>query len=229
MKSLISSLALAGLASANTEPFMWGVGCPAFEGASNFDLNAYSGRWYSVASTPFRDNQISGDRCVSADYDALPEGEGRISVTNENIDFWTGERYSLVGNAVATEEIGFLSVTFAPRPADPADGNYLVLETDHENIAFVWSCTDYCINFYWGRWCMGHIPVYWVLDRQSSYTEIEVNEKIDRAFDILDEMNYDQHSYNKLMKVMKMENQENCDYESTLTVSVETTEIPVEV
>ena len=136
MKALISSLALAGIASANSEPFMWGVGCPAFEGASNFDVNAYLGRWYSIASTPFMDNQSSGDRCVTADYDALAGEEG-IKVTNAVIDFWTDKRRNVVGNAVETENPGLLSVTFGPRKADPADGNYLVLDTDHENYRVV--------------------------------------------------------------------------------------------
>ena len=175
------------------------------------------------------------DRCVTADYELLLEGEEGIKVTNAVISRWSDKRSFSVGNAAETEENGFISVAFGPRKADPTNGNYLVLDTDYDNYAFVWSCKEYCI----GDWCMGHRPLFWLLERRVGLTEEEYTDRLDQAFDALNGFTrdgrqtgvaYDEHSLNKLRHKMSVSIQENCDYvvSTTVEVPVETTQVPVE-
>ena len=65
--------------------------------------------------------------------------------------------------------------------------------------------------------------MYWVLDRKSSYTDIEMDAKKNLAFQRLkgshvdgfqSGVSYDMNSLNKLWKVMENANQKNCDYDN---------------
>jgi len=112
------------------------------------------------------------------------------------------------GQAVSTPENGVLSVAFGPVKASADNGNYFMLDTDNDNFSFVWSCSDYCI----GSWCIGHKPVYWILNKQAYYTEEEVNAEIDQAFEVLGGFGYDQKNMDKLRKKMHVAEHEDCDY-----------------
>jgi len=111
MKLLISSILLAGYASADWQPFFWGTGCPAVTGSSNFDLDSYLGTWYNIANSPFF-WMSNKNRCVTAEYEMNEDGS--IKVTNGDISRYTDKRVSMEGQAVSTPENGVLSVAFGP-------------------------------------------------------------------------------------------------------------------
>lgn len=205
MKLLISSILLAGYASADWQPFFWGTGCPAVTGSSNFDLDSYLGTWYNIANSPFF-WMSNKNRCVTAEYEMNEDGS--IKVTNGDISRYTDKRVSMEGQAVSTPENGVLSVAFGPIKAKADNGNYFMLDTDNDNYSFVWSCTDYCV----GSWCIGHKPVYWILNKKAFYTEEEVNAEIDEAFEVLGGFGYDQKSMEKLRSKMHVAEHEDCDY-----------------
>jgi len=114
-----------------------------------------------------------------------------------------------------------------------------VLDTDYDNYAFVWSCKEYCI----GEWCMGHRPLFWLLERDVDLAEEEYTGRLDQAFEALKGFTsgtwfknsmqtgvaYDEHSLEKLRNKMSRSIQENCDFYATTTTEVPvTTETPVE-
>merc|ERR1712071_347363 len=89
------------------------------------------------------------------------------------------------------------------------------------------SCTEYCI----GEWCMGHRPLFWLLERNVGLTEEEFTGRLDQAFEALEGFTsdgrqtgvaYDEHSLEKLRHKMSRSIQEDCDYDATTTVEVTT-------
>uniref|UniRef100_A0A1L8ECH5 Apolipoprotein D n=1 Tax=Haematobia irritans TaxID=7368 RepID=A0A1L8ECH5_HAEIR len=119
----------------------------------NFNANRYLGRWYEQEKYPFIFEL--GGKCIYAQYGLLPNGE--ISVYNFNINKVTGLPNDIQGSAKIVGP-GKLQVRFNNMPAFVGAANYWVLDTDYENYAVVYSCTD-ILGFVNGQ-------VVWILTRE---------------------------------------------------------------
>jgi len=161
--------------------------CPPVSVAKNFDVEAYLGTWYEQEKYPFF-FEIGG-KCITATYTLRPDG--KIGVTNRQINRILGHENSITGTAVADDkEPAKLKVTFPSAPAG-ADAPYWVLGTDYQNYAVVYSCSEFA-GFASAR-------TVWILTREQ-----QPEEKIIRlAYDLLDSK---QISKTFLMKT----NQEDC-------------------
>ncbi|XP_013115335.2 apolipoprotein D-like [Stomoxys calcitrans] len=119
----------------------------------NFDANRYLGRWYEQQKYPFIFEL--GGKCIYAQYGLLQNGD--ISVYNFNINELTGAPKDIRGSAKIVGPAKLL-VTFDNMPAFAGGANYWVLDTDYENYAVVYSCTD-ILGFLKGQ-------VVWILTRE---------------------------------------------------------------
>merc|ERR1712071_525311 len=101
--------------------------CPVVTTKPDFEIEKYLGVWYEITKLP---NVFQGDMyCVSAVYP--PRAEGGINVNNKGF-----------------KPDGTLDLFFPGRPA----GDYLVLDTDYDEFALIYSCGNvgfFKIEFGW--------------------------------------------------------------------------------
>merc|ERR1711879_443295 len=160
-------------AQADFPLYIWGSQCPDVKGSSDFSLNDYLGVWYNIANSPFF-WMSSGNRCPIAEY-TLKGGlkdDGAINVGNSEMWGKNGKRRGMDGTAVVSDNLdGSLNVGFWGTPSTD-EANYYILGTDNAQFSYVWSCSDSCFF----HWC-SHKPTLWILNRDFSYTDEQVNEK----------------------------------------------------
>merc|ERR1712228_172772 len=134
-----------------------------------------------------------------------------IVVENSEILARNGKRNTMTGSAVVNPSLnGTIDVGFSPFSRPSKDGsNYIILHTDNVNFSYVWSCTDYCFDSK-KKWCIGHRPLLWILDRQYNNDVSMVNDNIDRAISLLETAGYES---NKLRANMLLSNHSECDYD----------------
>ncbi|CAK1544465.1 unnamed protein product [Leptosia nina] len=151
-------------------------GCPDIKPLTNFEPARYLGKWYE-AEKYFAIFELGG-RCITATY--TDNGNGVIGVYNKQVNS-NGKKSGIVGEAKLTGDsnVAKLSVRFPSLPVDiPAP--YWVIDTDYDNYALVWSCTDLGLM---------HTETSWILTRERNppqsvidtvYQAIEKN-KIDKT------------------------------------------------
>merc|ERR1711911_391256 len=122
-----------------------GSKCPVVTTKPDFEIEKYLGVWYEITKLP---NIFQGNMyCVSATY--TPRAEGGINVDNEG--FATdGSPSGILVYAEQNDPThpGTLDLFFPGRPA----GDYLVLDTDYDQFALVFSCGNvgfFKIEFGW--------------------------------------------------------------------------------
>ncbi|KAL3286332.1 hypothetical protein HHI36_000840 [Cryptolaemus montrouzieri] len=156
--------------------------CPTISSVQqNFDLNRYLGKWYE-AEKYFMIFEAGG-KCNSANY-SLNEN-GTVKVLNEEIDI-LGKQSSIVGvarPAGAADEAKFL-VSFPSYPVQTGEAPYWVLETDYDNYAVVWSCTE--------------LPIIstrfaWILTRERNPS----TDVVQKAYAVFDRLNLDKTQLQK--------------------------------
>merc|ERR1712003_222054 len=155
---------------ANAEPYpkfeippRYPGACPDLQGTSKWNPEIYtSHNWWQPISSPFFWN-FPGTTCISATY--VPTGQTTstggvyFSVTNQGIlpmqkQEKYGEQYEVAnGQAVQnTAYNGTASVIFYDGTPNPTGANYIILDTDNESYAYVWSpavAGDECKPLLW--------------------------------------------------------------------------------
>ncbi|XP_059082191.1 apolipoprotein D-like [Tigriopus californicus] len=130
------TIALLSLTLAGTTAFVTKSLCPDVTTKPDFDATQYVGRWYQQSE--LGNHRPGIEKCVHTEYQAYPNGT--LSVYN-----------GAIGEDLEVQEI--CGLAFCPDEANPAQcqvlfpfnpipGTYWVLDTDYENWAAVYSCTD---------------------------------------------------------------------------------------
>jgi len=144
--------------------------CPNFTTQTNFDLVAYTGRWFEIQKFPAIYEIDS--KCITADYSQLTEDS--IKVVNSGQRDSDGTPYNIVGNATATDVSGRFEVYFENVPAP---GSYNVLHTDYHQYTTIYSCSS-----------VGPVSIQyaWILSRNTTLPDDLVDEayKVFESFGI---------------------------------------------
>jgi len=88
--------------------------------------------------------------------------------------------------------------------------NYIILDTDNSNYAWIWSCTNHCDSE--GN-CDGDQPILWILNRNHNVSEDTVWSQIDAALEIVQRGGYSADAVSQLKARMHVTDQsaDSCD------------------
>lgn len=136
MKLLFLLLAGFGLATAQVPGF---GGCPDFESQPDFDMNKFLGTWYE--SERYVNIFEAGTRCVKTNYTKAVDG--RFLVANEIMNRFTSVKRVLEGEIrlVVKGSESKLNVKYPNLPI-PYESSLMVLDTDYDSYAVMWSCSS---------------------------------------------------------------------------------------
>ncbi|KAF5281465.1 hypothetical protein FQA39_LY17783 [Lamprigera yunnana] len=111
--------------------------CPEYQPMNDFQIDRFLGKWYE-AERYFTFSEVVG-RCVVTDYARAPSG--RIYVSNEVTNRFTGVKRVIGGHLELSgrENEGKLHVKYATTPI-ATESSLLVLDSDYDNYAVIWSC-----------------------------------------------------------------------------------------
>lgn len=131
--------------AAITAQVIYNEPCPTHVATSNFNLSAYLGRWYELQRYESDPNK-KGD-CVTLDLKEAADNNNTIEV-REEIRFLPAATMTMTMNGTLqlnqsenSPPVGHLYGRFGDK-----DSDYLVLSTDYQNYALVWSCEDLAEN-----------------------------------------------------------------------------------
>jgi len=149
-----------------------------------FRVNDYLGKWYEIArhkTTPFQ----KGD-CTTAEY-SLNQA-GNINVFNKEK---VGDKYnSINGETSKTDDPFRFKIAFGNFVFSKLfKGDYRVIDTDYNNYALVYSCSDFYIAKQYTAYILSRTPELpqFFLDR--------VLDQLEKRFDIpREEMRFDDQS-----------------------------------
>ncbi|KAE8736730.1 hypothetical protein FOCC_FOCC017816 [Frankliniella occidentalis] len=100
--------------------------CPDVKVMPSFDVTKYLGKWFE-AERYFAIFEFAG-KCVTGNYTV--DNDGRISILNRQTSSLTGIQSTIEG------EVKLIMTLDVP---------YWVLDTDYDNYAVVWSCSNFGI------------------------------------------------------------------------------------
>ena len=120
-----------------TEP----VVCDPVAGLDDdFDAVSYMGTWYEIYHTKNQHFVSDDAKCTDALYSDLDASTGKFTVFNSNKGNDYGEREGVTGTGWCPEDQleGQCFVKFYG--GWPEDPNYLIVDTDYETYAMIYSC-----------------------------------------------------------------------------------------
>jgi hypothetical protein len=161
--------------------------CPDIKGTDKWDPVVYtSHNWWQPISSPFFWN-FPGTTCISATYEPTGQisstGGVYFSVLNQGIlpdqtQEKTGNQYE-VANGMAVQNTaynGTASVIFYQGVPSTEGTNYIVMDTDNESYAYVWSAGNA------GNSCR---PILWMLFGDRDISESSLAGHIESAMNII--------------------------------------------
>ncbi|KAL8575376.1 hypothetical protein ACOMHN_048669 [Nucella lapillus] len=157
----LSSLLLLSLFTGSTAFFVFKFGkCSKPPVKQDFDVTRYLGKWWEYKRFPAPFEIAS--TCGFANYTliAIRSRSSTPAYKRSTCDLFFKYRKPIVavGEAVVVDPAkpGELQVSFGNMPAGDGKPNYFVVDTDYENFAVVFSCSDFGI---------GNIQFLWILTR----------------------------------------------------------------
>ncbi|XP_022917179.2 apolipoprotein D-like [Onthophagus taurus] len=143
--------------------------CPDYTPMDNFDMNRFLGKWYE-AERYFTFTDVAS-RCVVTDY--AQTATGRIYVSSEYTNRLTGVKRVINGNVQQTGREGQGRIQVKYQQPITTETNLVVLDTDYDSYAVVWSCSG-----------LGpvHAENAWLLTRE----RLPSAQVLQRAYGVLD-------------------------------------------
>ncbi|XP_057661862.1 apolipoprotein D-like [Diorhabda carinulata] len=114
--------------------------CPDYIPMADFDIDSFLGKWYE-AERYFQFMEV-GSRCVITDYARGPSG--KIYVSNEVTNRLTGVKRIIEGHLELSARAGEgkFTVKYNTSPLN-TQAHLIVLGTDYDNYAVLWSCSGF--------------------------------------------------------------------------------------
>ncbi|XP_044765369.1 uncharacterized protein LOC123321703 [Coccinella septempunctata] len=139
---------LLAVCSAQVPNLGW---CPDYVPMSNFDMERFLGKWYE-SERYFQFSEL-GTRCVVSDY--AKSATGKIYVSNEVTSRITGVKRVLSGDLELAGRAGEgkIKVRYQTTPISTTS-TLSVLDTDYDNYAVLWSCSNYGPIYTQNAWVM---------------------------------------------------------------------------
>ncbi|KAB0801015.1 hypothetical protein PPYR_05369 [Photinus pyralis] len=123
--------------SAQIPSFGW---CPDYTPMEDFEVDRFLGKWYE-SERYFTFSDVTS-RCVVTDY--ARASSGRIYVSNEVTNRITGVKRVIGGHLELSgkKNEGKMNVKYATTPIS-TESTLIVLDTDYDNFAVIWSCSGF--------------------------------------------------------------------------------------
>lgn len=136
MKLVFLLLIGIGLAAGQVPGF---GGCPEFDSQPDFDMNKFLGTWYEAER--YVNIFEAGTRCVKTNYTKAVDG--RYLVANEIMNRFTSIKRVLEGEIrlVVKGSESKMNVKYPNLPI-PYESQLMVLDTDYDSYAVMWSCSS---------------------------------------------------------------------------------------
>nr|QCP69315.1 apolipoprotein Dd.1 [Lateolabrax maculatus] len=160
----VLSVLLLTAAAADGQSFHRGY-CPQPPVQEDFNITKYIGTWYEIEKLPA---MFERGKCNQATY--TPLTDGTVNVRNTEL-LCNGKINSIEGVAKVknSSQPAILGVSFFK---GVPDAPYMVLSTDYQSYALVYSCSDYFGLF--------HIDFAWILARTRELTEDVISQLHDK-------------------------------------------------
>lgn len=133
--------------------------CPSYPAMKKLDLRKFEGKWYEVERSFYMMEMFAS--CTSLNFTATPSGTLKVIV--KHINRLSGNPSVSLGTALPVTsggaELNYRGDTRLPSAVArmmPGSGVYRVLDTDYDNYAILWSCSNLGIM---------HADLIWVLGR----------------------------------------------------------------